>query len=150
MAVVGAGPAGLTAALRLAQRGYKVTVFEKLPVAGGMMTVGIPEYRLPREPLFAEIENIKRAGVEIRCNQALGSDFTIDDLLDQDGFNAVVLAIGAHKSRRLGIPGEEKQGVLHGTDFLRDVSAGQRQAPIAGRHGRRPGRGQARRRGRRR
>ncbi len=79
MAVVGAGPAGLTAALRLAQRGYGVTVFEKLPVPGGMMAVGIPEYRLPKEPLFAEIENIVRAGVEIRCNQALGADFTVDE-----------------------------------------------------------------------
>jgi NADH-quinone oxidoreductase subunit F len=122
VAVVGAGPAGLTAALRLAQRGYKVTVFEKLPLPGGMMTVGIPEYRLPREPLFAEIDNIERAGVQIRCNMTLGQDFTIDDLFERDGFNAVVLAIGAHRSRRLGIPGEDKRGVIHGTDFLRDIS----------------------------
>ncbi len=128
VAVVGAGPGGLTAALRLAQRGYNVTVFEKLPTPGGMMTVGIPEYRLPREPLFAEIKNIERAGVQIRCNMALGQDFTVDDLLNKEsqgeisGFDAVVLAVGAHKSRRLGIPGEEKQGVLHGTDFLRDIA----------------------------
>ncbi|PKO23538.1 MAG: hydrogenase [Chloroflexi bacterium HGW-Chloroflexi-1] len=122
VAVVGAGPAGLTAALRLAQRGYQVTVFEKLPLPGGMMTVGIPEYRLPREPLFAEIENIQRAGVEIRCNQALGADFTLDDLLVRDGYSAVILAIGSHKSRRLGVAGEEKQGVIHGTDFLREVA----------------------------
>jgi len=122
IAVIGAGPAGLTAALRLAQRGYSVTVFEKLPIPGGMMTVGIPEYRLPREPLFAEIDNIKRAGVEVRCDQALGTDFTVDDLFQREGFNAVVLAIGAHKSRKLGIPGEEKTGVLHGTDFLRDIA----------------------------
>jgi NADH-quinone oxidoreductase subunit F len=126
VAVVGSGPAGLTAALRLAQRGYGVTVFEKLPIPGGMMTVGIPEYRLPREPLFAEIENIERAGVEIRCNQSLGSDFTVDRLLDTDGFSAVVLAIGAHKSRRLGVAGEDKQGVLPGTDFLRDVALANR------------------------
>ena len=66
------------------------------------MTVGIPEYRLPREPLFAEIENIRRAGVEIRCNQALGKDFSVDQLFDRDGFQAVVLAIGAHRSRKLG------------------------------------------------
>ena len=126
IAVVGAGPAGLTAALRLAQRGYKVTVFEKLPVAGGMMTVGIPAYRLPREPLFAEIQNIERAGVEIRPNMALGENFTIEELLKTYGFNAVILAIGAHISRRLGVPGEEKQGVLHGTDFLRQIALGYR------------------------
>lgn len=119
--VIGAGPGGLTAALRLAQKGYRVTVFEKLPIPGGMMAVGIPEYRLPTEQLFAEVENIRRAGVEIRYNRSLGSDFTIDDLFDREGCHAVVLAIGAHRSRKLGIPGEEKSGVLHGTDFLREV-----------------------------
>lgn len=92
VAVVGAGPAGLTAALRLAQQGYPVTVFEKLPVAGGMMVVGIPEYRLPRHILNKEIENIKRAGVEIRLNQELGNDFTVDSLFDREGFGSVVLA----------------------------------------------------------
>ncbi len=119
--VVGAGPGGLTAALRLAQKGYRVVVFEKLPIPGGMMAVGIPEYRLPTEQLFAEVENIKRVGVDIRYNQALGSDFTVDDLFDREGCHAVVLAIGAHRSRKLGIPGEDKSGVLHGTDFLREV-----------------------------
>jgi NADH-quinone oxidoreductase subunit F len=122
VAVVGAGPAGLTAALRLAQRGYKVNVLEKLAVPGGMMTVGIPEYRLPREPLFAEIENIARAGVKIECNKALGRDFTVDSLLEK--YNAVVLAVGAHASRKLGIPGEELPGVIHGTDFLREIGLG--------------------------
>jgi len=124
VAVIGAGPAGLTAALRLAQKGYPVTVFEALPVAGGMMAVGIPEYRLPRDILNVEIENIKRAGVEIRLNMALGKDFTLDDLLDRDGYQAVILAIGAHKSRALGIEGEEMEGVYHGTQFLRDVALG--------------------------
>jgi NADH-quinone oxidoreductase subunit F len=124
VAVIGAGPAGLTAALRLAQMGYPVTVFEKLPVAGGWMAVGIPEYRLPRNVLNKEIENIKRAGVEIKFNQALGKDFTTDDLLNKQGFSAVVLSIGAHKSRRLGIPGEDLPGVYHGTEFLKDVALG--------------------------
>lgn len=124
VAVIGAGPAGLTAALRMAQLGYPVTVFEKLAVAGGWMAVGIPEYRLPRNVLNKEIENIKRAGVEIKFNQALGKDFTTDDLLNKQGFSAVVLSIGAHKSRRLGIPGEDLPGVYHGTEFLKDVALG--------------------------
>jgi NADPH-dependent glutamate synthase beta subunit-like oxidoreductase len=123
-AVIGAGPAGLTAALRLAQLGYPVTVFEKLPVAGGWMAVGIPEYRLPRSVLNKEIENIKRAGVEIKLNQELGKDFTIDDLLDKQGFSAAVLTIGATKSRRLGISGEDLPGVYHGTEFLKDSALG--------------------------
>jgi len=124
VAVIGAGPAGLTAALRLAQKGYPVTVFEALPVAGGMLAVGIPDYRLPRDILQVEIENIERAGVEIKLNAALGRDFTLDDLLDRDGYQAVVLAIGAHKSRKLGVPGEEMEGVYHGTQFLRDIALG--------------------------
>ena len=124
VAVIGAGPAGLTAALRLAQKGYPVTVFEALPAAGGMMAVGIPEYRLPRDVLNVEIENIKRAGVEIRLNTALGKDFTLDDLLDRDGYKAVILAIGAHKSHELRIEGEEMEGVYHGTQFLRDIALG--------------------------
>jgi len=124
VAVVGAGPAGLTAALRLAQQGYKVTVFEKLKVPGGMMAVGIPEYRLPRDILGVEIDNIRRAGVEIRCNQALGRDITIDALLGEAGYKAVVLAVGAHKSSKLRIEGEEKVGVLPGVEFLRDVALG--------------------------
>jgi len=135
VAVIGAGPAGLTAALRLAQKGYPVTVFEALPVAGGMMAVGIPEYRLPHDVLHVEIENIKRAGVEIRLNTALGKDFSIDDLLappaslpklggTRGGYKAVILAIGAHKSRELRIEGEEMEGVYHGTQFLRDIALG--------------------------
>ncbi len=85
------------------------------------MAVGIPDYRLPTEALLAEIQNIMRAGVEIRCGTSLGTDFTLDDLFEKEDCNAIVLAIGAHKSRKLGIPGEEKAGVLHGTDFLREV-----------------------------
>ena len=124
VAVIGSGPAGLTAALRLAQTGYGVTVFESLPIPGGMMAVGIPEYRLPREVLNQEIDNIRRAGVEIVCNRGLGRDFIIDDLLDREGFKAVVLAIGAHKSLRMGIPGEDRAGVINGIDLLREVALG--------------------------
>jgi NADH-quinone oxidoreductase subunit F len=124
VAVIGSGPAGLTAALRLAQQGYQAVVFEKLPVAGGMMAVGIPEYRLPRDILNLEIDHIRRAGVEIRLNQELGRDMTIEGLLGLDGYSAVVLALGAHKEQRLRIPGEDLPGVLHGTRFLRDVSLG--------------------------
>lgn len=121
VAVVGAGPAGLTAALRLAQQGYKVTVFDKMLQPGGMMTYGIPAYRLPREPLFAEINHIRRAGVDILCGQELGRDFTIESLRE-DGYQAIVLALGAHKSQRLAIPGEDKVGVYHGVKFLRDIA----------------------------
>jgi NADH-quinone oxidoreductase subunit F len=124
VAVVGAGPAGLTAALRLAEKGYGVTVFDKMPVPGGMMTYGIPAYRLPREPMFAEIENIRRAGVDIRCSQALGKHFTIDSL-KADGYQAIILALGAHLSKHLGIPGEDKWGVYHGVQMLREIALGQ-------------------------
>lgn len=121
IAVVGAGPAGLTTALDLTLQGYTVTVFEKMAQPGGMMTYGIPNYRLPREALFAEINHIRRAGVEISCGQELGRDFTIETL-KEDGYAAIVLALGAHKSQRLAIPGEDKVGVYHGVKFLRDIA----------------------------
>jgi NADH-quinone oxidoreductase subunit F len=132
VAVIGAGPAGLTAALRLAQLGYDVTVFEKLSVPGGMMSCAIPEYRLPRQPLFLEIDNIKRAGVGIRCNQTLGKDFTLDELFDKQGYNSVVLAIGAWRSRQLGVAGEDKHGVINGLDFLREIALESCQRALGG------------------
>jgi NADH-quinone oxidoreductase subunit F len=123
VAVIGSGPCGLTAALRLEQRGYEVTVFERMPLPGGMMTYGIPSYRLPREALFAEIEHIWRAGVGFHPNMELGSDFTIKSLMD-DGYKAVVLALGAHRSRNLGVAGEDKKGVYHAVAMLRDIASG--------------------------
>ncbi|MFN2155379.1 MAG: FAD-dependent oxidoreductase, partial [Anaerolineae bacterium] len=105
------------------QKGYPVTLFEKLPVLGGMMAVGIPDYRMPRDLLNFEIEGMLRAGIEVQLEKALGEDYTIDSLMD-DGYSAVVLAIGAHRCRTLGIAGEDKEGVYPGVDFLRDVAMG--------------------------
>jgi NADH-quinone oxidoreductase subunit F len=123
VAVVGGGPAGLTAALRLAQKGYPVTLFEKLPVLGGMLAVGIPAYRLPRETLDFEIKGILRAGIEVKTEMMLGCDFTIDSLFDE-GYQAIILAIGAHKNRLLGIEDEDMAGVHPGVEFLRGVALG--------------------------
>ncbi|RKY68876.1 MAG: hypothetical protein DRP97_05870, partial [Candidatus Latescibacterota bacterium] len=105
IAIVGSGPAGLSAAHDLAKMGHKATVFEALPVPGGMMAVGIPEYRLPRHLLQEEISAIEALGVEIRTHTPIGGKITLDDLRNQ--FDAIFLAVGAHKSARLGIPGEQ-------------------------------------------
>jgi NADPH-dependent glutamate synthase beta subunit-like oxidoreductase/coenzyme F420-reducing hydrogenase delta subunit/NAD-dependent dihydropyrimidine dehydrogenase PreA subunit len=121
VAVVGAGPAGLTVAWVLARKGARVTVFEALPMAGGMMAVGIPAYRLPREDLQREIAAIESLGVEFRFNTPLGSELTIDNLFGQ-GYGAIFLGLGAHKSRQLEIPGEDLEGVVHAIDLLRAVS----------------------------
>ena len=122
VAIVGAGPAGLTAAFNLVQRGYGVTVFEALPTAGGMLTVGIPEYRLPRDVVKTEIEDIQKCGVEIRLNSPVGRDGQTLDGLFQQGYHAVFIATGAHRSIPLGVSGEELEGVHHGTTFLKDVN----------------------------
>jgi len=121
VAVIGSGPAGLTAAYYLAKLGHSVTVFVGLPQTGGMMRVGIPAYRLPREILDAEIDEIKKVGVEIKVNQRIES---IDDLLGQ-GFNAVFIGIGDHKGSKMGAEGEDLPQVLDGVDFLRTVALGQ-------------------------
>ncbi len=123
VAIVGAGPGGMTVADRLARKGYQVTVFEKLPVIGGMMAIGIPGYRLPRDIIAHEYQQIQDLGVEIRLNTAIGSDgnHSLDDLLEM-GYDAVCLAVGAHKSQSLSIPGEELPGVEHGIDVLKTIS----------------------------
>ena len=104
--MIGSGPAGLAAAYSLARRGYPVTIFEKLPVAGGMMAVGIPAYRLPRDILNLEIEVVRRLGVEIRTGVTFGQDVTLESL-KKDGYQAVFLAVGLHGGRRLGVENED-------------------------------------------
>ena len=125
VAIVGAGPAGLNAGYHLGRKGYQVTIFEALPVPGGMLAVGIPDFRLPPEILGYDIDFIRQHNVEIRCNQALGRDFTIDGLFKQ-GYKVVFLALGAHGNPRLNIPGEDSKDVLAGVDFLRRVNLGER------------------------
>lgn len=120
VAIVGSGPTGLTAGYYLTRCGHSVTVFEALPVAGGMMRVGIPEYRLPREVLDTEIEEIKSIGVDIRTNTRVES---LDELLEQ-GYNAILLAVGAHQGQKLPLPGADFEGVLVNTLLLRDMSLG--------------------------
>ncbi|MCG2774567.1 MAG: FAD-dependent oxidoreductase, partial [Desulfobacterales bacterium] len=127
VAIIGSGPAGLTVAYYLAREGYQVTVFEKLPVTGGMMAVGIPEYRLPRDVLAAEIQVILDMGVEIRTNITFGSDITLESL-KADGYSAFFMATGLHKSRMLNVEGEGLPAALQGVDFLRDVALGNKVA----------------------
>jgi heterodisulfide reductase subunit A-like polyferredoxin len=122
VAIIGSsGPAGLSCAYHLAKKGVMSTIFESLPEPGGMLRVGIPTHRLPREILDQEIEVITNLGVELKTDTALGSDVTVDGLLS-DGYKAVYLAIGAHKGIELGIPGEKSNGVRQGVDFLKEVN----------------------------
>ena len=123
VAIVGGGPAGMSAAWFLARLGYRVTVLEAQPVPGGMMAIGIPEYRLPKAVLREEVERILALGVELRLSAAMGRDFSLLDL-EREGFEAVFLATGASRSRRLGVPGEDLDGVVPATVFLRDVNLG--------------------------
>ena len=125
VAVVGAGPAGLSCAHDLALLGYEVTVFEAQSVAGGMLRLGVPEYRLPRELIRLEINAILSLGVELKLNSAIGRDFTIGDLKKQ-GYSSFFIAIGAHKSRDLRIEGVELDGVFRAVDFLLNVNLGYR------------------------
>ncbi len=125
VAVIGAGPAGMSCAHDLALLGYDVTIFEAQSVAGGMLRLGIPEYRLPRELIRLEINAILSLGVELKLNSAIGRDFTFADLKRQ-GFQSVFVAIGSHKSRDLQIKGVELDGVFRAVDFLLNVNLGYR------------------------
>ncbi len=120
VAIVGSGPAGLTAGYYLAKAGHTVTVFEQFSKAGGMMRVGIPDYRLPPAVLDSEIDVIKEAGVDIKLNNKIES---VDGLFDQ-GYQAVFLAVGAHRGQSLGVEGDNLPGVYDGASFLRDVNLG--------------------------
>jgi NADPH-dependent glutamate synthase beta subunit-like oxidoreductase len=122
VAIVGSGPAGLTAAYYLARLGHSVTVFEALPKPGGMMQVGIAEYRLPKKVVEAEIEVIESLGVEIITNKRIEST---DELFKQ-GYDAIFLAIGAHQGTKIGVEGEDVPGVIESVSFLRDVKLGAR------------------------
>jgi NADH-quinone oxidoreductase subunit F len=125
IAVVGAGPTGLSCAYFVAQMGYPVTVFEALPVGGGMLSVALPDFRLPKEVIEKEIDYIARRGVEIKYNAPVNVNFTIEDIRNS-GFDAVFIAAGAQKSHSIGIPGEleDIEGFYYGLRFLRDVKVG--------------------------
>jgi NADPH-dependent glutamate synthase beta subunit-like oxidoreductase/ferredoxin len=124
IAVVGAGPAGLSCAFYLATEGYKVTVFEKQKVLGGMLTLGIPSFRLEKNVVNAEIDVLRELGVEFKSGVEVGKDITLNELR-ADGYEAFYLAIGAQAGRKIGIEGEESEGIITGVDFLRSVNLGE-------------------------
>ena len=119
VAVIGSGPAGLTCAGDLAKMGYDVTIFEALHEAGGVLVYGIPEFRLPKTKVVAkEIENVKSLGVKIETNVVIGKSTTIDDLMDEEGFDAVFIGSGAGLPKFMGIPGEQANGVFSANEYL--------------------------------
>jgi heterodisulfide reductase subunit A-like polyferredoxin len=124
VAIIGAGPAGLVAAHDLALKGHKAVIFEALPKPGGMLQVGIPEYRLPKEVVRKEIEYITKLGVEIKTGVEVGKDITVGELRKE--FSAIFIGVGAHQGMELKVPGEELPGVLQGVDFLRNVNLGKK------------------------
>jgi NADPH-dependent glutamate synthase beta subunit-like oxidoreductase/formate hydrogenlyase subunit 6/NADH:ubiquinone oxidoreductase subunit I len=131
VAVIGAGPSGMVVAERLAHLGYQITIFEKLPVIGGMMAVGIPQYRLPSQVIEREYQHILDLGIELRLNTTIGprGDYMLDDLFAL-GFEAICLTVGAHQSQTLNIPGEELPGVVHGIELLKVINLSQRLADM--------------------
>jgi NADPH-dependent glutamate synthase beta subunit-like oxidoreductase len=136
VAVIGAGPSGLSAANDLARLGYSVTIYESFPIPGGMLNVGIPPYRLPREVVGQAIEEVRRLGVGIITRTPIGKELNLEVLRKK--YDAVYIAAGAHKAEKLGIPGEDLQGVIHGVTFMRrvnlekDLKIGSRIAVVGG------------------
>ncbi len=124
VAIIGSGPAGLAAAHSLALAGHKVSVFESLPVLGGMLSVGIPDYRLPPAILETDLDGIRSLGVEFKTGTGVGKQISTEEI--RNAFDAVFLGTGAHESRKLDIPGEDCKGVIHGIDFLRKYSLGEK------------------------
>ena len=122
VAIVGSGPAGLSAAGDLVQRGHQVTVFEALHEVGGVLVYGIPEFRLPKEIVRQEVENMKRMGVEFQTNVVVGKTVTVDELFGEEGYHAVLVATGAGLPQFLGIPGEDLCGVYSANEFLTRVN----------------------------
>ena len=120
VAIIGAGPSGLSAANDLARSGYSVTIYESFPIPGGMLNVGIPPYRLPREVVQQAIDEVRRWGVEILTETPVGKEFNLETLRKE--YDAVYIAAGAHKAEKLGILGEDLQGVIHGVTFMRMVN----------------------------
>ncbi len=119
VAVIGSGPAGLTCAGDLAKMGYDVTIFEALHQAGGVLVYGIPEFRLPKDTVVAhEVENVKKLGVKIETNVIIGKSVTIDELMSEEGFDAVFIGSGAGLPKFMGIPGEQANGVFSANEFL--------------------------------
>jgi formate dehydrogenase (NADP+) beta subunit len=136
IAIIGAGPSGLSAANDLARMGYSVKIYETFAIPGGMLNVGIPPYRLPREVVSQAIEEVRRLGVEIITDTPVGKELNLERLRKE--YDAVYIAAGAHKAEKLGIPGEDLQGVIHGVTFMRMVNlrenlgVGQRVAVVGG------------------
>lgn len=122
VAVIGAGPAGLTCAGELAKKGYAVTIFEALHLAGGVLVYGIPEFRLPKSIVQKEVDGLKAMGVDVECNSVIGKVLTIDELMDEMGYEAVFIGSGAGLPRFMGIPGEELNGVYSANEFLTRVN----------------------------
>lgn len=130
VAIIGAGPSGLTAASDLADMGFDVTIYEARDTAGGMLYWGIPQYRLPKEILDYEIDLIRRRGVKIKLNCSVGKDISFNDL--QKDYDSVYISAGAHVSRKLGIKGEDKKGVLYGVEFLKQVGTSDNKPVLNG------------------